>query len=121
MLPSPTVLLAEDEPIIASEISAVLAEKGCRVILASGLQELTDACGQQHPDLVILNFRQPALTDGMAIARMLQQHFRLSVLFVTGACPQDIAASKDFDASLNILYKPFTRAQLQQFLDRWSA
>jgi response regulator NasT len=116
-----TVLLAEDEPVISMEIRYLLEGKGYRVIQAPATQDVLAACERYHPDLAILNFKQQDNRDGMELAQMLLSRFMLPVAFITGARPQDIAASRDFDSSLDILYKPFTRTQLQQYLHRWLA
>jgi len=114
-----TVLLAEYEPVISMEIQHLLEGKGYRVIQATTMQDVLAACERYHPDLAILNFKQQDNSDGMELAQMIMSRFMLPVAFITGARPQDIAASKDFDSSLAILYKPFTRAQLQQCVQNW--
>lgn len=116
-----TVLLAEDEPVISLEIQHLLLGKGYHVIQATATQDVLAACERYRPDLAILNFKQQNNSDGMELAQKLQSRFMLPVAFITGMRPQDIAASKDFDSSLNILYKPFTRAQLKQFVHSWLA
>lgn len=115
-----TVLLAEEEPIIALDIKYLLEANGVRVIQVTDQDAITEACRQFQPDLAILNFKQQDHGDTMALANVLKQRFNLPVMFVTSARPQDIAASRDFDPSLDILYKPFTRAQLLQCVIRHS-
>lgn len=116
-----TVLLAEDEPVISLHIQSLLEENELQVIQVTERDAITQAWAQFHPDLVILNYKQQDSSDGMTVAQALKQQFMLPVMFITGARPQDIASSKDFDSSLEILYKPFTRAQLRHCLQRHSA
>ncbi len=113
-----TVLLAEDEPIIAMDIRYLLEKNGLRVIQVTEQQAITEACKQFHPDLAILNFKQQDHGDAMALANVLKRRFKLPVMFITSARAQDVAASRDFDPSLDILYKPFTRGQLLQCVNR---
>lgn len=115
-----TVLLAEDEPVISIDIKHLLEGKGHAVIQAYDLQAIMDACEQQQPDLAILNYKHHESRDGMALAQVLKQRFKLPVMLVTGARPQDIAASIAFDSSLDILYKPFTAVQLHHCLHKHS-
>ncbi len=116
-----TVLLAEHEPVISMDIKNLLEEKGLHVVQVTDQGAITQACEQFHPDLAILNYKQQGSSDGMALAHVLKQRFMLPVMLITGARPQDIASSKDFDSSLDILYKPFTRTQLRQFVHKWLA
>lgn len=112
-----TVLLAEDEPVISLEIRHILEEKGLQVIEATEAQAISEACEQYQPDLVLLNFKKRSQGDGMALAKALKKRFESSFLFVTGARPQDMAASKDFETGFHILYKPFTPGQLWQTVE----
>ena len=116
-----TVLLTEDEPVISMEIQHLLQGKGYHVIQATAAQDVLAACERYRPDLAILNFKQQDRSDGMDLAQQIMSRFMLPVAFITGARPQDIAASKDFDSSLDILYKPFTRTQLRQCVHSWLA
>lgn len=116
-----TILLAEDEPVISLDIRYLLEEIGLRVIQVTDLQAITEACEQFRPCLAILNYKQQENGDGMSIARMLKQRFSLPVMLISGVRPKDILASGTFDSSLEILYKPFTRTQLRQFVNRWLA
>ena len=116
-----TVLLAEDEPIISLHIQSLLEAKGLRVIQATEQHAILQACEQFHPNLALLNYKHQDSSDGMALAQMLKQRFMLPVILVTGARPQDMEASEAFDSGIAILYKPFTRTQLRQFVHRWLA
>ncbi len=112
-----TVLLAEDEPIISMEIRQILEDQGHRVIQANALNDLNEICIQYQPSLAILNFRQKEWDDGMSAAQYFKERFRIPVLFITGALPQEIKAANNFNASLNILYKPFTPSQLRRCMN----
>lgn len=112
-----TVLLAEDEPIISTEIRQILENQGHQVIQATALDDLIDACAQYHPSLAILNFRLKEKSDGMSIARCLQERFMLPVMFVTGALPEEIKSAKYYNPSLDILYKPFSPSQLRRLVN----
>jgi DNA-binding response OmpR family regulator len=106
------ILLAEDEPVIALDILALLRSEGFRVIWTTESEKAFALLERFHPDLTILNFKQQKFPDGMALARRLTGQQLLKVLFITGAYQQEIAASPDFDPRYEILYKPFTRVQL---------
>jgi len=112
-----TVLLAENEPIISMEIRQILEDQGHQVIQVPALNDLKDACAQYHPSLAILNFRPKENGDGMSIAKYLKEQFRLPVMLITGALPQEIKSAKNFNPGLEILYKPFSPSQLRRCIN----
>lgn len=115
-----TVLLAEDEPIISMEIQQILEDQGHQVILATALNDLKEACVQYKPALAILNFKSKENGDGMSVAKSLKDQFRLPILFVTGALPQEIKSAQHFNPGLDILYKPFSAAQFRRSVHQWA-
>ncbi len=111
-----TILLVEDEPVIALDLQVELEQAGCKVMIASDAHAALQLCSQTLPDVAILNFHFKNTEDGMALARQLRTRFLAKVLFITGARQQNIEASADFYAGHEVLHKPFTRRQLQAFL-----
>lgn len=113
----PTVLLLEDEPIIAADIQWCLKALNCRVLYAEQPSEVPTCCAQQTPVLAILNFHREAFADGMAQLRALRAVHPIKIFLLTGARWQDIKDTPDFNgACCEVLFKPFTRAQLQAAL-----
>lgn len=113
-----TILLAEDEPVIALDIRNLLESNNFRVVEVGGSAELPDLCRRFQPKLAIINFIQPEFGNGVALADMLKRLFGLSVIMLSGARQQDIAASPDFDADIDVLFKPFTGTQLLEHVDK---
>lgn len=112
------ILLLEDEPIIALDLIWRLERLGCRTLWADNPDDALAVCAQHSPDAALTNFRKSGGLDNMALARQLQARFTLPVLFLTGARPEDLAVSADYDAQMPVLYKPFTDAQLSFWLKR---
>lgn len=111
-----TVLLVEDEPIIALDLKGELEAKGFLPLMAADVQDALRLTARHLPDVAILNFKTGQMTDGMALACLLRTRYRTKVLFITGARPQELEASADFYAGQEVLYKPFTRRQLKALL-----
>lgn len=107
-----TILLLEDDPVIALVLKTTLELDGFNVLCASHPAEAIRLCDKERPDLVILNFYQKNEQDGMALARLLRTRYLAATLLATGARPQDLAQSEDFYAGQEVLFKPFTRRQL---------
>lgn len=121
----PTVLLAEDEPLISMAICDALEGIGVAVVpVSDDWRELAARCQQYRPDLVLLNFKtssaavcpQTGIPDGMVLARLIRQQITSRIGLITGARDRDLASSPDFDPELRVLHKPFTQAQLRSFV-----
>jgi DNA-binding response OmpR family regulator len=112
----PTVLLVEDEPVIALDLQLQLEQVGYKVLAADNAPAALKLCAKYLPEVAILNFHYKDSADGMALARQLRIRYLAKVLFITGARPQDVEASEDFYAGHDVLYKPFTRQKLRSFL-----
>lgn len=113
---TPTVLLLEDEPIIAADLSAMLGSFGCEVLWVADSREALALCALRRPDWAMLNFRQPDGTDGMALACILRAASPVKVFFLTGARKQDLETSPNFSADHAVLYKPFTKREVKAVL-----
>ncbi len=111
-----TILLVEDEPLIALDLKSELEARGYLPLMAADVQDALRLAARHLPDIAILNFHTGHMPDGMALACLLRTRYLMKVLFITGARPQELEASADFYAGQEVLYKPFTRRQLTQFL-----
>ncbi len=112
----PTLLLVEDEPLIAFDLQCELESQGYRILKATDAREAMLLSARHLPNVAILNFHYKNSPDGMALARLLRTRYLTKVRFITGARPLDVEASEDFYAGHEVLHKPFTRKQLRTFL-----
>jgi CheY-like chemotaxis protein len=115
MMESATILLLEDDPIIAMQVQAMIEDLGHRPLPAATWAEAEALCWKHLPDYAILNYCYPAF-DGMQLASRLRVPFFMKILFLTGARPTDLAHSPTYYPGHEVLYKPFTHIQLQQAL-----
>lgn len=111
-----TVLLLEDEPVIALDLREELEAGGCKVIAAADASDAVQLSLEHELDLAILNFRIKNMGDGMDLAHRMRLGPHTKLLFVTGANPQDINPLFGLNAKYQVLYKPFARRQLQAAL-----
>jgi CheY-like chemotaxis protein len=87
-----TILIADDEPEQVATLSALLSERGYKVLSAtSGEQALMKAVNFQ-PDLIILDIMMPKM-DGTEVAMLLKHDVRtkdIPIFFVTAViAPED--------------------------------
>jgi len=110
-----SILLLEDEPVIALDLRMELEEQGFQVHVAEDVPTALQLFEKHRPSFALLNFVLKTM-DGMALARLLQSRSPVKILFITGARPKDLMASAQFNPAHGVLYKPFSIHQLRSFL-----
>jgi CheY-like chemotaxis protein len=121
-----SILIVEDEALIASYIEEVLGESGFHVagIAASGPEALSLAA-ENHPSLALVDIRLTGPIDGIELACLLRQRFALPAIFLSGLADADTTARAQAARPLGFLPKPFLPSQvfnaIQRALDRLGA
>jgi two-component system, OmpR family, response regulator AdeR len=107
----PLVLVVEDEPGIASILTAYLERDGLRSVLAADGQEALQLFHQRRPDLVLLDIHLPGM-DGIDVLRAIRDEGQTPVIMVT-------ALADDVDKLLALrlgaddyVVKPFNPAEV---------
>lgn len=108
-----TILLVEDEPVVALDMQLELEQAGHRVLAAIDADTALRMCAEHLLDLAIINFTYANSMDGMSLARILQSQYLAPVLFITGASWENMEESAYFYAGHSVLYKPFTKLQFR--------
>jgi two-component system, response regulator PdtaR len=108
-----SILIVEDEALIASYIREVLEESRFVVagVASTGVEALTlaDAC---RPDLALVDIRLAGPMDGIEVARLMRSRFNVRSIFLTAvADPETTARARDA-APLGLLEKPFRPSQV---------
>jgi two-component system, OmpR family, response regulator len=112
-VPSPRVLLVEDEEALRLAVRTALVGDGYEVHdIADGIQIRT-AVGAFRPDLAVLDVRLLQGPSGLSLARMIREsETELPIIFVTAADSTDDRLA-GFDAGADdYLVKPFAMAEL---------
>jgi DNA-binding response OmpR family regulator len=108
----PALLLAEDEPIIAAHLLALLTEMGvANIHSVATVQEANEIADHQIIDLALLDLN---LADGssLALAKRLCSK-RVAVIVMTGT--SDFVLPRECHRAL-ILVKPFSLRQLEKLM-----
>jgi DNA-binding LytR/AlgR family response regulator len=80
---SVSILIVEDEPLIAEDLAAMLTEQGHKVCgRAHNARAALELAAQHKPDLALLDIRLNDGVDGIAVAHEFQKR-RIPFLFVT--------------------------------------
>jgi PAS domain S-box-containing protein len=137
-LDMPTILVVEDEAIVALDLKMQLQEYGHTVtgVAASGAEAL-ELAARTPPDLVLMDVRLQGAMDGIAAATLLRERQQLPVVFLTSHSDDDTVRRAARVGAYGYLTKPFqprelragievalTKARMERQLrdaDRWFA
>jgi CheY-like chemotaxis protein len=114
-----SILIVEDEALIATYIREVLEESGFMVagVASSGIEALTLAA-QDRPDLALVDIKLTGPMDGIEVAQLLRARFGVPSIFLTGlADPATFERAREA-APLGFLEKPFRPSQVFNALQR---
>lgn len=108
------IVIADDEAEIREYFRRLLSRLGHAVVAeATTGQELVDACGREHPDLVITDFMMPGM-DGLTAAAEISKSSDVPIVVVSAHDPpQD-----QLDSVAEFLVKPIAMADLEAAIDR---
>ena len=108
-----SILIVEDEALIASYIEEVLAESGFRIagIAASGTEALSLAAAER-PSLALVDIRLTGSIDGIDLACRLRERFEVPAIFLSGAIDAQTMRRAQTAKPLGFLSKPFRPSQV---------
>ena len=114
-----SILIVEDEALIASYIEEVLAELGFRVagIAASGTEALSLAA-ESRSSLALVDIRLTGPIDGIELACLLRRKFALPAIFLSGLIDAETIERARVAEPLGFLPKPFLPSQVFNAIQR---
>jgi CheY-like chemotaxis protein len=114
-----SILIVEDEALVASYIEEVLAESGFRVagIAASGPEALSLA-EETKPRLALVDIRLTGPIDGIELACQLRRKFALPAIFLSGLADEETTHRAQLAEPLGFLRKPFRPSQVFNAIER---
>lgn len=117
-----SVLIVEDDVLIASQMEAALSEAGFDVLgpVATG-EEAMAIAASERPDLAVVDLRLAGNRDGVDTALELLRSHGIRCIFATAySDPEAHARAKPADP-LGWLHKPYTMASLTSMVCRSAA
>ena len=115
-----SVLVVDDESIIAQLVADVLGGEGYEVETAADGRAALDRLAQRSYDVVLSDLRMPEI-DGLGLFRAIEQrHPELlrRFVFITGTSAQAEYQGFIDDAKVPVLTKPFDVADLLRVVQR---
>lgn len=110
---SPSVLIVEDEAVIAIDLQETLIGLGYTVYgpFATGEEALV-AVAEMGPDLVMLDIRLAGQLDGIAVAEQLRARTAIPIVFLTAHADAETVARAGGTEPYAYLLKPFDEHEL---------
>jgi len=86
-----TILIVEDEALVASYIQEVLEESGFIIAgVASSGPEAMSLVSANPPDLALVDIKLAGPMDGIEVAQLMRTQFNVHSIFLSGVCdPRD--------------------------------
>lgn len=84
MHPSKSILIVEDEPLIADDIAGTLSDNGYGILgPVDNADDATGILSREKPNLVLLDIQIKGKRDGVQLAAEVKQKFKLPFIFIT--------------------------------------
>ena len=114
----PTILVVEDEAIVARDISQQLAELGYQPVgQASSGEEAVLLAGELRPNLVLLDIRLAGPMNGIEAAQEIHARFGVPVVFLTAFSGDDMLARAKAASPFGYIVKPFSERELRTVIE----
>ncbi len=106
-----TILLVEDEAVLAETLRYNFQREGYEVLVASDGVQALDLARSEHPDLLVLDVMLPRL-DGFSVCRMLRRESNMPILMLTARQDEtDRIGGLELGAD-DYVVKPFSLGEL---------
>ena len=113
-----SVLIVEDEPVLARNMLVYLERHGLVCQTAASGEQGLEALEASRPDVVVLDHNLPG-KDGLAVLRLMREREpQLPVVMATGHGSETVAVEAMKAGAFDYLIKPVSLHQLKQVLDR---
>lgn len=114
-----SILIVEDEALLASYIQEVLDETHFVVagVASSGVEALTLAA-ERGPDLALVDIKLSGPMDGIEVAELLRARFGVPSIFLSAVADPATVERARRTSNLGFLEKPFRPSQVFNALQR---
>jgi DNA-binding NarL/FixJ family response regulator len=111
-----SVLIVEDEGLVALNIEGALTEAGFEVIgIVDTEEEAVDSAQQLRPDVILLDITLRE-GDGISAARRIHQSTNIKIIFISGNSDPRTLAEAEATKPAGFMRKPFVTDSLAMFI-----
>ncbi|TRX02422.1 DNA-binding response regulator [Flavobacterium gawalongense] len=109
-----TILVLEDEMIVAENIAAIIENIGdFSVQITNNLEEAIQIVSEKNVSLIVSDINLTDNLNGIEIVKCLQQKYWIPVIYLTAYSNEDYIDSALETEPISYLIKPFTTRQLE--------
>lgn len=113
-----TILVVEDETVIATDIERTLRRMGYRVLPpVASADEAIDSVRRHRPDLILMDVRIQGDCDGIEAASRIRRLYNLPVVYLTAHGDNATLERAKVTSPLGFLLKPFRARDLHATVD----
>lgn len=115
---APSILIVEDERIVASDLQQTLQDMGYDAFAVASSAEEAVACSTaRHPDLVLMDIRIRGSDDGIATASLLKKRFPVAVIYLTAHADEAVLERAKRTEPDGYLVKPVKASELRSMIE----
>jgi CheY-like chemotaxis protein len=107
-----TILVVEDEHIVACDIQAMLEELNYSVSIAVSGEEAVTKAAEVRPDLVLMDIVLKGRMDGVDAATYIRDRFHIPVIFLTAYADEKTVERAKHTTPYGYILKPFEEREL---------
>ena len=113
-----SILIVEDEDIIAQNIATSLKKMGYKnIYIAKSGAGAIKIIEEQHPDLILVDIVLPGKIDGIELAHIIKDRINLPFIFVTADSDEDTVKKAKITEPYGYIIKPVRKRELQIVID----
>ncbi len=114
----PTILIVEDEGIVANDLKQTLVDMGYDAFAIADSAEEAIVCAEgTPPDLVLMDIRIKGRHDGIHTAELLRDRFRSAVIYLTAHADEQMVQRAKKTEPYGYLLKPVKTAELRSMIE----
>jgi DNA-binding NarL/FixJ family response regulator len=113
-----SVLIVEDEPLIAADISDYLTNQDYRVSgLAYNMEDALASLAFECPDIALLDINLNDNLEGFKIAEIINKQYQIPFIYVTSYSGKSIIEQAKYTRPMGYIVKPFNENDLYSCIE----
>jgi two-component system, cell cycle sensor histidine kinase and response regulator CckA len=109
-----SILIVEDEQIVATELREILTSLGYRIVAATATgPEALAKTEETEPDLILMDIRIKGNMDGIETASKITNRWDIPIIYLTAHADQETLRRAKVTGPMGYVLKPFSERELQ--------
>lgn len=114
----PSILVVDDEVIIATELEDKLKAMGYHVVaMATNGKEAIELAGRLRPELILMDIMMPGKLDGIEAAKIIKEKWDIPILFLSAFAGDNLISRAKQACPAGYVLKPFQEPQISAAIE----